>query len=56
MRLIWEWSVHGQESGDLQASLSDTVIAGVKASEKAFMFLLASSFPAGLLRYLCPAD
>ena len=38
------------------ASLSDTVVAGVKASEKAFMFLLASSFPAGLLRYLCPAD
>ena len=37
-------------------SLSDTVVAGVKASEKAFMFLLASSFPAGLLRYLCPAD
>ena len=28
----------------------------MKASEKAFMFLLASSFPAGLLRYLCPAD
>jgi hypothetical protein len=34
------------------ATLSDTVVAGVKALEKAYMFLLASSFPTGLLRCL----
>jgi hypothetical protein len=32
------------------ATCSATVVAGAKASEKAFMFLLASSFPARLLR------
>jgi hypothetical protein len=32
------------------ATRSATVVAGANASEKAFMFLLASSFPARLLR------